>query len=162
MISNMKNAAAFVAIVAFAAPALAETSAEMEILRPVTETVMVDGMAIEKTVMQAITSSVPGDILTYRITMTNDDDAPASDIKLVLPLDTNITLIEDTVTATTDFASQYSVTDGDEFADLQDLFVMEDGERRAASADDLRYIQIEIPVLQADEKAVVEYSISVD
>jgi uncharacterized repeat protein (TIGR01451 family) len=162
MISNMKNAAAFVAIVAFAAPAFAETSAEMEILRPVTETVMVDGMAIEKTVMQAITSSVPGDILTYRITMTNDDDAPASDIKLVLPLDTNITLIEDTVTATTDFASQYSVTDGDEFADLQDLFVMEDGERRAASADDLRYIQIEIPVLQADEKAVVEYSISVD
>lgn len=83
----------------------------------------------------------PGSTVVYALVFRNDEDAPAADIVLVMPVPEEITYIEGSANnrlANADF----SADGGTSFAPRQSLSITDaDGTVRAAAADDITHVR---------------------
>ena len=105
----------------FAGAALAETDVDLTVLRPVVETAIVDGVEVETIDYEPVTSAVPGETLTYRISLSNDSTASADDIRMVLPVDDSLTFVPGSLRTDTGALLSVSVDSGATFGDLEAL-----------------------------------------
>lgn len=150
------------ALATICAPALAGPAVEISIFRPVTEAVMVDGDVVETEVLKPVVSSIPGERLTYQISLENAETTPAQNITMVLPIDEHVTFVEGSLSSTIPLTESFSVDGGKTFGDLSMLTVQDGDELRPARVDDLDYMTLFIPALAAGARATIAYTITVD
>jgi len=162
MFSFHKIATSTALLLSIALPAGAETVISMETLRAETEIRIIDGQPVETEILSPVNKSVPGDKITYRISLDNQDPVPATDISLVLPIHENVTYVEASTTGTIPVTSRFSVDDGTRFDALANLEVIRDGEAHPAGIEDITHIEILVPELDAHTEATVDYSITID
>lgn len=83
---------------------------------------------------------VPGDRVVYTITFRNIGDEPTGDVVVTNPIAENLTFADGSAFGP-GTAIQFSVDGGTTFADRADLTVTQNGESRAATAEDLTHIR---------------------
>lgn len=83
---------------------------------------------------------VPGDRVVYTITFRNIGDEPTGDVVVTNPIAENLTFADGSAFGP-GTAIQFSVDGGATFADRADLTVTQNGESRAATAEDLTHIR---------------------
>ncbi len=90
---------------------------------------------------EAADKVTPGDKVIYSLNYFNDEEAPAENIVLVMPIPTEVTYLDgsaDTSGTTTTF----SVDDGKTFAGRDDLRVVQaNGNERSARSEDITHIR---------------------
>ena len=146
----------------FAGAALAETDVDLTVLRPVVETAIVDGVEVETIDYEPVTSAVPGETLTYRISLSNDSTASADDIRMVLPVDDSLTFVPGSLRTDTGALLSVSVDSGATFGDLEALEISRDGEAVPATAADVTSLAITVPTLSGEGETHIEYDVTVN
>ena len=162
MISCQNFRAIGFALLTFAAPAAAETVVSMDVYRAVDEVRVLEGEPVTVEVLQPAHSAIPGDKLTYQIEVENQGQTASSDISLNLPVSSHVTFLEGSVQSTIEVQETFSVDQGTHFAQLDDLFVGENEERRPATPSDITHLRMVIPELASGETATVSYSITLN
>ncbi|MDJ0919752.1 MAG: hypothetical protein QNI84_01380 [Henriciella sp.] len=125
-------------ITAFAAPAVAEglTASQTVELAMVSE----DENGERQVIYTIADEIAPGSELRYVLSYDNQADVAATDVRLVMPVPTEITLIEgsaDQAVATV----TYSADNGATFTSRDSLTVLEDGELKPASTEDITHLR---------------------
>lgn len=124
-------------VVSFAAPAAA-LEAEQRVLKQISVT-QADGT--EKTSYVDADLVTPGTTVVYALIFRNDQEAPANDIVLVMPVPAEVAYIEGSATnrlARTDFSADGGTT----FAPRQSLSLTDvNGSVRAAGSEDITHVR---------------------
>ncbi len=162
MISFHTIRVALAALFVLGTPSYAQTEVSIGVFRVIEQPRIVDGKEILVEVLEPADSAGPGTKLTYRISLDNQDDVPATDISMVLPVDKNVTYLENSLSASTTLTDAVSVDGGATYGNLSDLTVAENEKTRPATVDDITNLKFEVPELAAGEKATIDYSITVD
>lgn len=141
-----------------ATSAAAETTAMLEVLRK-TEVTQEDGT---KNIRYApVSAAVPGETLTYRITLENSDTQPATDVGMNLPVNANLTIDPFSISGPEGLEARFSV-DGEAFLRFSELEVEEDGEARPAEARDITHMKIGLSEIPAETSVSVEYDATLE
>jgi hypothetical protein len=152
-----------VLIATSAFPAVAQDAAiavEMSVFEVVTS-IDDDGKEIKQRV--ASDNLVPQDVVVISATLSNMTDEALSDITFKLDVDPSLSLIEDGIMEYDATGYTFSTRQKPaHFAALDDLTVpSEDGAERAATADDIGAIQVNLAEIGAAKNAVFEYSATI-
>ncbi|NQY12498.1 MAG: DUF11 domain-containing protein [Henriciella sp.] len=103
-------------------------------------TVSVDASGAEQLSFAPATDVEPGEQVRYRLAFTNEGDAPAEGVSLVMPVPGEVTLLEDTIEGAAS-AVMFSADNGDSFA-LRTATLIADGDRmRVATAAEITHIK---------------------
>lgn len=146
----------------FPATGHAEADISLSVHRITLETVIHDGVETEVRSYDSVSSAVPGELLAYRIDLVGSGDAPLEDVRMVLPVNANLTLVPESFRSNIDAEMELSVDGGTTFGPLEALTVTQDGQIRSAVADDITSIAITVPVLPEGASALIEYDVRVD
>lgn len=125
-------------ITAFAAPSFAEGLTASQTVELAMVSLDENG---ERQVIYTVADEIaPGSELRYVLSYDNQAEVAASDVRLVMPVPTEITLIEGS--ADQDFATvTYSVDNGATFTTRESLTVVEEGELKPASTEDITHLR---------------------
>lgn len=144
-----------------AGAAVAQANVSLDVLRTEVTERVVNGTTMRTETLVPVTSAVPGDVLTYRITLDNPTDVPAEEIEMNLPVAEETTLDLASMDGSIPFETSVSV-DGRIFGALENLTVdTEDGTRPATVAD-LTSLRVDVPMLAPDTAATLSYKVTVD
>lgn len=124
-------------LTAFIAPAYANgLEATQTVERAI---VTVDEAGIETITYEIAEEAAPGDELRYTISYTNESDKSAQNVKLDMPVPSDVTFIEGSVDA--DTAEITFSVDGNIYADRTELMVVEADTVRPATAEDITHVR---------------------
>ena len=143
-------------LTAFAAPAFADSLKASQTVEVAMVSLDENG---ERQVIYTIADEIaPGSELRYVLTYDNQADVAASDVRLVMPVPAEVTLIEgsaDQPVATV----TYSADNGATFASRDTLTVLEDGELKPASTEDITHLRWTFAeAIQPGESGKLTYS----
>lgn len=125
-------------LTAFAAPAAASGLSAEQVVEVAIPSVDENG---DPTVVYEIAEEVaPGDELRYVLTYANGADTAINSVNLVMPVPSEVDLIEGSVEKAGATVS-YSVDNGVSFAERGTLKVAVDGVERSATSEDITHIQ---------------------
>ncbi len=103
-------------------------------------TVITDENGNKTTVYKKAEEVAPGNEVRYILDFANDGEAPASNVRLDMPVPAEIELIEGSVeTGNADVT--YSVDSGETFSRRGDLTVSVNGSQRVATAEEITHIR---------------------
>jgi len=156
----MKNTilAALIASAA-AMPALADTTVRLEVFD---RTEVIADTGETEVVYAPIETAVPGDRVTYRITLTNTDDTPATSVSMTLPVDPSILIEPLSISGGAAIEALFSIDGGEQFASFSELVVETETGLRPATPDDLTHMRIGLEEIPANTEISVEYAASVE
>ncbi len=115
-----------------------------------------------KPIMQWVKASkvVPGTIIKYVDTITNDSDQPLMAARVANPIDPNLLFVAGSAASKAKFGVKYSVDGGKHYDDPQNLFV-QDKKGKKVQAQPKHYTAIEFIVDEVPAKSQVEVSYKV-
>ncbi|WP_430461944.1 hypothetical protein ACQUQU_03895 [Thalassolituus sp. LLYu03] len=148
----------FWALMLFPSLALADVVLKTEAFK-IVPVPQADGSVVEE--WQAADKVVPGDKIGFRIAYRNDGKEAAQSVVINNPVAAEASYIANSATgAGTDIT--YSVDGGQTFAVASQLTVIENGERRAAKAEDYTHVrwQLTQPV-EAGASGKVEFKVRI-
>lgn len=136
----MLRATAFVLamVSAFSAPALAAGLTAVQSVDLVKTSVDADGANV--ITFEPATDVAPGEQVRYSLQYTNEGDAPAEAVSLVMPVPAEMTYLEESISGAASVVT-FSVDAGTSFAPRQSLIVVEADIERAARAEDITHIK---------------------
>ncbi|MEO0550608.1 MAG: hypothetical protein AAFZ91_11865 [Pseudomonadota bacterium] len=113
----------------------------------------------ERQVIYTVADEIaPGSELRYVLTYDNQADVAASDVRLVMPVPAEITLIEGSADAGVASVA-YSADNGATFTSRENLTVLEDGELQPASTEDITHLRWTFAdAIQPGESGKLTYS----
>lgn len=103
---------------------------------------------------------VPGTVIKYVDSITNDSDQPLSAARVANPIDPNLLFVAGSAESKAKFAVKYSVDGGKHFDDPKNLFV-KDKKGKKIQAEAKHYNAIEFVVDEVPAKSKVEVSYKV-
>ena len=103
-------------------------------------TVNVDASGEESLTFTPATDVEPGEQLRYSLAFTNDGDAPADGVSLVMPVPAEVTLLEGSIAGLPSRVS-YSADHGETFSAREATLVSDGETRRVATAAEITHIQ---------------------
>lgn len=148
-----------IAIALFSTPALAETTVKLEVLRAQEVT---SDTGVVQTVLEQVTSALPGDALIYRITLDNTANDPATAVGLTLPIDPALSIDPSSLTSEGALTATFSADGGKSFDLFENLSVIEEGSQRPATPDDLTHLRVGLAEIPAKTAYEIRYSVIVD
>lgn len=83
---------------------------------------------------------IPGEVIRYRLDYTNDDELPASDLVLTMPVPNVVTFIEGSANGMAESVT-YSIDNGETFSTRGELTISDESGSRSATADDVTHIR---------------------
>ncbi len=104
------------------------------------ETVRLDDGGAVQTELVSADTVVPGENVFYTITFQNISEEPADNVVITNPIAESLTYLDGSAFGP-GTEIRFSVDGGHTFAGLDELTVIEDGEERAATADDVTHIR---------------------
>ena len=103
---------------------------------------------------------VPGTIVKYIDTITNDSDQPIKDAKIANPINENLIFIADSAASKMKFSVQYSVDGGKHYDVPEKLFVIgKDKKKHLAQAKDYNAILFSVDEVPAQSKVDVSFKV---
>lgn len=128
----------FSLVTALTLPAMANGMTAEQIVE--VAVISVDETGAESVRYEAASEIAPGDEVRYRLDYANDGTEAAENVSLVMPVPTEITLIEGSVVAGPALVT-YSADAGVSFASRDALEVIEGDETRPATASDITHVR---------------------
>jgi len=144
---------------ATAMPALAETTVRLEVFD---RKEMIADTGETEIVYTPIETAVPGDRVTYRITLKNTDNVPATSVGMTLPVDPSILVEPLSISGDAPIEALFSIDGGEQFSPFSELVVKTETGLRPATPDDLTHMRIGLEKIPANTEISVEYAASVE
>lgn len=144
---------------AAALPAFAETTVHLEVFD---RQEIISDTGETEIVYAPIETTVPGDQVTYRITLANTDEIPATAIGMTLPVDPHILIDPASITGAADLEALFSVDGGLNFSEFSELTVETADGPRPATPDDLTHFRIGLQEVPGNAEISIEYAASVE
>ncbi len=106
------------------------------------------------------TKVVPGDVVKYIDTITNDSDEVIKDAKISNPINQNLIFVEGSAISKAKFSVTYSVDGGKRYAVPAKLFVIgKDKKKHSAQAKDYNAILFSVDEVPAHSKVDVAFKV---
>lgn len=103
-------------------------------------TVSVDATGAESITFAPATDVEPGEQVRYSLAFTNDGETPAENVSLVMPVPTEVTLLEGSIAGAPSLVT-FSADNGETFS-ARDATLVSSGETtRVATAEEITHIQ---------------------
>lgn len=134
-------------------PALADPVITLDVLHEATS-------AAGDAVLLPVETALPGEMLHYRITVTNPDPDPAKNISMVMAIDPHLQIDPDSFSGLSQ--ALFSVDDGAAYAPFANLVVETETGTRPATPDDLTHMKLTLPKVPAESGTTINYLAKVE
>ena len=105
---------------------------------------------------------VPGDIVKYVNTITNDSDKELTSVKVSDPIDKNVVLVKGSESSSAKFKTLYSIDGGKSYATADKLFIKgKNGVKKLAAVKDYNALEFTVERVAAHSKVDVEFKVKI-
>jgi len=108
------------------------------------------------------TKVVPGTIIKYVDTITNDSNETIKNVKITNPINENLFLLKDTINSKAKYSVKFSIDGGKSFDEANKLFIKtKDGKKVLATYKDYNALMFNVDEIPVNSKVKVEYKVKV-